>query len=165
MFFGLVVVEDCVIDGHAGGFWATATMFLKHVILRGPIDALDLRSPRQLRDPQRPSLAQIHDHFYRSVDWALDISEARFKRCDVGGVPGHLVRRDPGTQVLITRERALAGPWREVTADHFWRIGIERLLESGEESEVFVACPRGGRFEQELALIARLREAGIAASD
>lgn len=165
VLFGLVVVEDCVIDGHAGGFWATAAIFLKHVLMRGPIDALDLRSPRQLRDPQRPSLPQIHDHFYRSVDWALDIREARFKRCDVGGVPAHLVRRDPATQILITRERALAGAWREVTADHFWRIGIEDLVDSGEESEVFVACPRGGRFEQELALISRLREAGIAEPD
>jgi hypothetical protein len=161
--FGLVVVEDCVIDGHAGGFWATASVLLRHVVLRGPIDAIDLRSPRQLSSPDH--VVKAHHSHYRSVDWALDIRGARFKRCDIGGVPGHLVRRDPATQVLVTRERALAADWREATAGHFWRVAFERLLASGGESEVLVACPRGGRFAEELAVIARLREAGIAAPD
>ncbi len=162
---GLVVVEDCLIDGHAGGFMATASVLLRHVVMRGPIDALDLRSPRQLQVASRPSLPRLHAEHYRTVDWTLDIREARFRRCDIGGVPGHLVRRDPTTQVLVTRARALAGPWREATGGHFWRVGIERLLESGDDSRVFVAGPRGDRFEQELAVIGRLREAGIAVPD
>jgi hypothetical protein len=162
--FGLVVVEDCLIDGFSGGFWATASVLLRHVVMRGPIDALDLRSPRQIQS-NRQDLPNVHADHYRTVDWALDIREARFKRCDIGGVPGRLVRRDPATQILITRERALASPWREATAGHFWWVGIERLLESGDESEVFVACPRGDRFEEELGVIARLREAGTALPD
>lgn len=163
-FFSLVLLEDSVIDGASGGFFPTATVLLRHVTMRGPIDALDLRSPRQL-PTDRPTLARLHDEHYRTVDWALDIREARFKRCDIGGVPGHLVRRDPATQVLVTRARALVGRWREATAGTAWEVGVERLLESGDESEVFVACPRGSRYQLELATAARLREAGVAVPD
>ena len=164
-FFGLVVVEDSVIDGLSGSFWPTPTILCRHVVLRGSIDAIDLRSPRQLDAPGHGSMRAVHDAFYRSVDWALDIRDARFRRCDISGIPGHLVRRDPATQVLVTRERAMAGPWREVTGDHFWWVGIERLIETGDRSHVFVACRRGKDFDKEIELIRRLREAGIAEPD
>ncbi len=59
----------------------------------------------------------------------------------------------------------MAGRWREVTGDHFWWVGIERLTETGDRSHVFVACPRGKDFDKEIELIRRLREAGIAEPD
>ena len=159
-----IVVEDCIIDGMTGGFPPNASVLLKHVVIRGAIDALDLRSPRQMSDPDKPSLPALHDSHYATVDWALDISEARFKRCDLGGVPGRLVRRDPETQVLVTRSRVLSAPWPEVSHGSMWSIGIERLLEAEEEAEVFVAR-RGDHFADDLAMFKRLREAGIAEPD
>ena len=106
-----------------------------------------------------------HKDFYETVDWALDISEARLTRCDISGVPGHLVRRDPATQILITRERALAAQWTAVAPQTPEYYGIERLLESPMDSTVLVACPRDKDFDRTLATFARLREAGIAEPD
>jgi hypothetical protein len=163
--FRFIVLDESLIDGASGGFYPTATILLRHVTMRVAIDALDLRPPRQLRLHDRASLEHLHREHYRTVDWALDISEARFRRCDISGIPGQLVRRDPATQILVTRERVFGSRWREVTAGAAWMYGIERLLESGMESQVFVACPRGNRYQEELELTARLREAGIAVPD
>ena len=163
--FGLVVVEDSVIEGYSGGFTPTASVLLRHVTLRGSIDAFDLRAPGELVGAGHRSLPSFHDGFYRSVDWALDIRDARFRRCDISGVPGHLVRRDPATQVLVTRGRAMAGPWREVAGQHPWVFALEQLVESKDESRVLVACRRGKDFAGELEVIRRLREAGIAEPD
>ena len=161
----LLLVEDCVIDGATGSVWPTASVLLRHVVVRGPVDSLDLRSPRQLRLDGHPSLIALHDAHYRTVDWALDIREARFRRCDLGGVPGRLVRRDPQTQILVTRARVLATPWLDLTPDTVWKGALERLLERGDESEVLVACQRGERFSDQVAGFARLREAGVAEPD
>jgi pentatricopeptide repeat protein len=157
-----VLLEDSIVDGLSGSQFMTREVLLKHVVIRGPVDSIDIRHPRQVMGPE--PLIALHAAHYETVDWALDISEARFARCDIGGVPGRLVRRDPATQVLVTRERVLAAPWREV-AQGEWKIGIERLLKAEADSEVFVACLRGGRFEETLAVFQRLREAGIAEPD
>jgi hypothetical protein len=157
-----VLVEDSVVDGLSGSLSMTSEVLLRHVVIRGPIDSIDIRHPRQVMGPE--PLIALHAAHYATVDWALDISEARFARCDIGGVPGRLVRRDPATQILVTRERVLASPWREV-AQGAWKIGIERLLKAEADSEVFVACPRGDDFEESLAVFQRLREAGLAEPD
>jgi len=157
-----VLIEDSILDGLSGSLPMTSEVLLKHVVVRGPIDSIDIRHPGQVMGPE--PLIALHDAHYATVDWALDISEARFARCDIGGVPGRLVRRDPKTQVLVTRGRVLAAPWQDV-AEGEWKVGIERLLMTEAESKVFVACPRGDRFQETLAVFQQLREAGIAEPD
>lgn len=155
----LVALEDCVIDGHIGGFSATASVLLRHVVLRGAIDAIDLRLPRQILSPER--IVRAHDEHYRTVDWALDIREARFKRCDLGGVPrvprpagprdpgprdpgagacGRLARSD-GRTLLERGDRAPAREWR--------RVGGVRGVPAGRSLRGGVGRdrppPRGGR--------------------
>jgi hypothetical protein len=163
--FGPTIFDECVVDGLAGPFWPTALLLFRHVTLMGPIDSFDIRPPRQLSGTGAEILDRRLRTHYADVDWALDIREARFARCDLGGVPGHLVRRDPNTQVLVTTDRVLASDWRAVAGDTEWAVAIERLLEGGLGSEVFVACPRGDRLAESLAVFARLREAGIAEPD
>jgi hypothetical protein len=161
-YLSYVLVEDSIVDGLSGSLRMTSQVLLKHVVIRGPIDSIDIRHPRQVMGPE--PLIALHDAHYATVDWALDISDARFARCDISGVPGRLVRRDPKTQILVTRARALAAPWQEV-AEGEWKVGIERMLKAEAESTVFVACSREDSFSETLAVFQRLREAGIAEPD
>jgi hypothetical protein len=159
-----VQIEDCVIDGLRGSMqYLTIGPLLKHVVVKGSVDTFFIRPPGQIKPD--PVASTRHMDFYADVDWALDISQASFKRCDIDGVPGRLVRRDPATQVLITRERVLATAWQQVTTGTVELYGIDRFVKSGRDSVVLVACTRGDRFEAALASFARMREAGIAEPD
>jgi hypothetical protein len=156
--------EDCVIDGLRGAMsYYTSGPLLKHVVVRGNVDTFFIRPPGQIKPD--PVASTRHMDYYADVDWALDISEARFRRCDIDGVPGRLVRRDPATQVLITRDRVLTTPWEEVMAGTVEFFSVQGFVRSGAESEVVVACPRDDRFEAALASLALMREAGIAEPD
>jgi hypothetical protein len=163
--FGLVAFEDCTVDGYSGGFWGTSTVLLRHVVLRGNIDALFLQWPTFDRLRDRPSLARRHREYYETIDWALDISKARFIRCEIPGVPAHLVRRDPATQAVVTADAARRQAWNHAVEDHFWSLTLKKLAESERKAQVIVACPRGKKFEQELRIIARLRQLGVAEPD
>jgi hypothetical protein len=135
------------------------------VTFRGNIDAIDIRHPRQLSS-DRPVRIARHEDFYGTVDWALDIRDARFRRCDISGVPGRLVRRDPSTQVLVTLERLRRSRWQDIGyLGTSWWLGFERMLSSGIESQVFVAEPRGNDFAAQLEMTTVLRDAGIAEPD
>lgn len=100
--------------------------------------------------------------FYADVEWALDISEARFKEFDIRGVPGRLIRRDPESQVLITRERALqvATPGWEKRLDptnKLWPFMINLFLSDGDEDTVLVA-PLGAAKAKRDPLLKGLQE-------
>jgi len=103
---------------------------------------------------------------YASIDWALDIREAEFEECDLRGIPGHLVRRDPETQILVTRERVMEGVWRELDLSRtYWPASLEGLLEDERSDEVLVAPKLATDFEDLLAGLNLLREAGVAEPD
>ena len=59
---------------------------------------------------------------------------------DVRGIPGHLIRRDPHTQVVVTRAKALEGTWRQLKLEKtYWATAIEFFLDAGLNSTVLVA--------------------------
>jgi hypothetical protein len=160
-----VQFEDCVVDGVRGSMTITTSgPLFRHVTIRGSVDSLYIRPPGFGIHPDLRAIER-HRAYYETVDWALDISQARLARCEMPGVPGRLVRRDPATQILVTRERVLATPWQEVAAGTLEYFGIEGLLRWGLDSIVEVACPRSKDFEARLASFARLREAGVAEPD
>jgi hypothetical protein len=81
-------------------------------------------------------------------------------------MPGHLVRRDPATQFLVTREKALQGAWRKMDlSDTYWPISLEMFLEGGLDSEVLVAPNRIREFHKLLDGLKKLRDAGVAEPD
>lgn len=102
--------------------------------------------------------------FYESVEWALDIAEGSFRTCEIRSVPEQLVRRDPETQVAITRELALANEkWR--TADlgsTHWRAAIENFLARGERDAILVAGREDPDFENLASGLRVLRELEVA---
>jgi len=164
------IVEDVLVDGlKTQGLLQTWAMVFKHVTLRGRIGRVMITNG--LPPFTAPSVFQAFETanaaYYEGVDWALDISQAEFKECDIRGVPARLIRRDPETQAVVTRTRALEGRWRELDLDRtYWTTGIEFLLNREHDQDVVLVAPKRARnFKDLLAGIKLLREAGVAEPD
>jgi hypothetical protein len=164
------IVEDVFVDGLKtnGLFQAWGAVF-KHVTLRGKIGRIMI-SPAvatgTATSAQQRVFNEANAAYYAGVDWALDISEAEFEEGEIQGVPAHLVRRDPATQVVVTREKAMQGHWRslDLSKTH-WATSIEFLLERGDCDVVLVAPKRHRKYRDLLEGLAALRNAGIAEPD
>ncbi len=122
-----LVVEDCLFGGikttvsPGGGKRAPLLLWgvrVKHVVLEGRIGSLLWNPPHDW--PTLWPAAGIAEcrAYYTTVDWALDISSAEFTSVPSFrfGPPGHLIRRDPETQPIVTRERARAAAWESCRA-------------------------------------------------
>jgi hypothetical protein len=112
---------------------------------------------------RQQAFADANAAYYRTVDWALDISEAEFIGADLDGVPARLIRRDPASQVVITREKTLEGRWRQLdlSATH-WATRIACFLRAGHPDLVLVAPKRSRSYRRLLEGLQRLRDAGVA---
>jgi hypothetical protein len=106
---------------------------------------------------------EANANYYANVDWALDISEARFEEGEIQRVPAKLIMRDPETQIIITREKALKGVWKQLDLSKtHWATSIEFFLERGDEDVVLVAPKRHPKYPQLLDGLKMLRDAGVA---
>lgn len=149
--------------------------YLDRVTMSGDIGRIKINSWAGVstfeKSSQQP-FEQFRKAFYSKVEWALDISKARFREFDISGVPGRLVRRDPESQVLITRERAseVAIPGWETKLDpsnDVWPYVIRAFLRGGNEDTVLVAplaAPKGER-DPLLRGLMELRRIGLAEPD
>jgi hypothetical protein len=96
----------------------------------------------------------------------LDIREAEAEELEIRGVPARLIRRDPESQVVITRQKAMEGTWRQLNLEKtHWGYSIDRMLRSGEPDIVLVAGRRDRQYRDLLAGLRTLREAGVAEPD
>ena len=123
-------------------------------------------------NPKQKPFEDYRARFYTDVEWALDISAARFKDFDVRGVPGRLIRRDPESQVLITRERALqiARPgWERQLdpANKLWPFMINLFIGDGDPDTVLVAPLAAAKAKRDPLLngLQELRAIGLAEPD
>jgi hypothetical protein len=168
---GTAIVEDVVVDGvktHGQLFQTWGAVF-KRVTLKGNIGRIMI-SPAVATGMAKPREQLAFDEanaaYYAGVDWALDISEARFEGCDIRRVPAHLIRRDPETQMVITREKALLGEWRRIDLSRtYWDTAIELFLEDGDPDVVLVAPKSHPRYRAYLDGLKKLRDAGVAEPD
>jgi len=167
------VFDTVTVDGlETNGLLQTWATVCNHVTLRGRIERLMCSSALA---PDVDGLAppshqrrfdDANETFYASVDWALDIREAEFEECDLRGVPGHLIRRDPSTQVLITRSAAMTGRWRSLDlSDTYWPTALDFFLESQAKNIVLVAPKRHRKFKRYLDGLLKLRDCGVAEPD
>lgn len=164
------VVEEVLVDGlKTNGLFHAWGAVYRHVTLRGRIGRV-MTSPliatgTATAEEQR-AFATANAAYYATVDWALDISEAEFEECDLRGVPAALVRRDPATQVVVTREKAMQGLWRQLDLKKtYWPTGLEFFLERGEPDVVLVAPKRDRNFQNLLDGLKLLRDSGVAEPD
>jgi hypothetical protein len=161
------VVEEVTVDGlTTHGLFQTWAAVFRHVTIRGKVGEVMtshlLASGRASREQQR-ELEDANERFYAQADWALDIAAAEFQGCTLWGVPARLVRRDPETQVIVTRANALRGDWRQVDlTGTYWRVSLEELLRYALPDVVLVAPKRHKNFKALLRGLQRLREAGVA---
>lgn len=166
------IVEDVVVDDfktHGQPFFIDGAVF-KHVVLRGRIEDIVISpligSSREWERPQ-PAFDKANAEYYRHVDWALDISQAEFKAFTFrGGIPVHLIRRDPETQVIVTRQKAIDGKWRELAyQDGLCKTSLDLFLKREDPATILVAPKRHRKFPNYLADLQLLREAGVAEPD
>jgi hypothetical protein len=172
---GKAIVEDALIENlKTPGLFQIFGAVFKHVVLRGQLNRLmisneplprsDVNPPYQYENVE--AFRDANAEYYRHVDWALDISRAEFKELDIRGVPGQLIRRDPKTQILIMRQRALEGTWRELPfRDSLTPFSIDFMLKQELPDTVIIAPKRHRKFPLYLHDLQLLREAGIAEPD
>src|SRR5258706_6657209 len=160
------IVEEGLVDGFKShGLFQTWGAVFKHVRLQGKIGRL-MTSPlvgtAMATPAQQKSFDEANTLYYSSVDWALDIREARFEEADLRGVPSRLVLRDPETQFVLTRETALQGKWKSVDlSGTYWKTAIELFIETGMQDKVLVAPKGNARFRPLLAGLWVLRDEGV----
>lgn len=170
---GPAVLEDISINGLKIGdlliIWGAV---FKHVKLSGPIGAIKINRQAHFMDRtdemQKPF--DVHrTQFYGSIDWALDISEARFREIDMHGIPARLIKRDPESQVVVKREKALMSGWREGLGpdNKLWPLCIKMFLRDGYEDTVLVAPLGASKKRRDLLLngLQELRDVGVAEPD
>ena len=164
------VFEDVLVDGlkTAGLFQAWAAAY-KHVTLRGRIDRLMLSPffhPGYPQSQFQRAVARANADFYAGVDWALDIRDAEFKDFDCRGVPSRLVRRDPETQVVVTRERVLGCGDAIGAGGPFWASWLKLFVQDGwYEDGVLVAPKRSPKLKELVAGLHQLRCHGVVEAD
>lgn len=149
--------------------------YLDRVILSGEIGKMKINAtahPSTFRNLKQKPFDDYRKEFYASVDWALDISKARFKEFDLESVPASLVKRDPDSQVVVTRERALqvaASGWekRLDPSVNLWPFVINQFLADGHPDIVLVAPLGAAKAKRDPLLrgLRQLREIGLAESD
>jgi hypothetical protein len=167
---GPVIFEDVIVSDlrWSGAFagWFMGTLF-KHVVFSGKWGSLvldnDVSGPMSWSPDRQAPFDEHAREFYSTVDWALDISAARFRDFDWRlNIPSRLVRRDPVTQVVVKRERALEGAWRKIPLHGTIAIALDNFVNYSAYSEkILVACRAASAFKQELESIQALRDAGI----
>ncbi len=112
---------------------------------------------------------EFRERFYAETDWALDLRDARFREFELRGIPSRLIRRDPGSQVVVTRERALDDSWRRQLSptNRFWPFVIDLFLSDGDADRVLIAPLDAPKKKRDLLLtqLNELRTAGVALAD
>lgn len=124
------------------------------------VDAID----RSIRTQDPFDRARVA--FYETVDWALDITNARFKQFEMRGIPARLIKRDPESQVIVTRESASIEGWRDAisSTNKLWPFMIDMFLNDNEDDMVLVVpldAPRKARDEL-ICQLNELRRVGVA---
>jgi hypothetical protein len=146
---------------------------LRHVTIKGRFDKLMIHGITghgdiEVGQPGMYRYRELCDSFYNTIDWALDISQAEFDDFCIRthGVPAHLIRRDPESQVVVQRQKAIEGDWRKIGVSGLTQIFFKTLIDEIVPASVLVAPKRNKKDCKDiLEDIRKLRDAGIADAD
>jgi hypothetical protein len=154
------VFDECVVDGlRTNRLHMVTGCAFRHVVLRGSIGQFLVRGSSTGRTDD--ALDRANAAFYRQVDWALDITEARSTTLDIGDIPLDLIRRDLQTQPIVRRA--------SFTYEELVRLGIgaraSQILSlfaaDGPDRRLYVANARSKRFAEDVEAIQQLRGLGL----
>lgn len=165
------VFEDVVVEDLSTNpillVWAS---LFRRVTLKGKIGKINLNLTPEAFSTDADRLQQFETAraaFYAETDWALDISEARLLGLRCEGVPLHLIRRDPQTQVILDKrgryrsQQALDASFAKAfpVAD-----SVLRGFDESDKPAMLLAASLGApkkRRDEELGAIAELRTLGF----
>jgi hypothetical protein len=106
---------------------------------------------------------------YKNIEWALDISEAEFKECDLRpSIPAHLVKRNKETQILINYKNAIDIKSKNniELKNYKAQSFFDYTIGSTKKDTIFVAPMRNPKkFKEYMEAFKILREEGIAELD
>lgn len=133
----------------------------EHVTLGGKMNQLIING--ELPTVDDPDLFEESARAaYRTIDWAIDISELDCPDLSVRGIPGRLIKRDRQRQLVVTREQALAAPWQEADLrDTNFAAAIDQMLEQGWPEIVLSASRAGPHAERTQSAIQSLIAIGL----
>ena len=165
-----MVFEDVLVDRlKTSGLFQTWAAVFKHVVLKGRIDRVMFSPffhPGYPESKFQKIVAQANSEYYSTVDWALDIREAEFKDFDCRGVPSKLVRRDPETQAMVTRERVLSCGDSIRAGGPFWESWLKLFVQDGWYNDgILVAPKRIAKFKELVTGLKDLRRHGVLEAD
>jgi len=157
--------EDVTVTDIRGGGKAPSFLWgcvYSRVTLRGLISGLLFRwqlDPNDVTTSKRFLASNLA--LYESIDWALDISAAKFSflQC-LTGVPPKLVRINPEVHFVLSLKAASELVSRSAAKD-IWAICAEELIESGMDSVVIVVGGSGKKQQAEIQSALALRAEGL----
>jgi hypothetical protein len=152
-----VTVSDCVLSSPRCSHQPKLTGCLfRHVTLRGDVgwmriegwdgDLLDAKAKAKAK-------AAAKEH-YATVDWALDIREARTAELTIKGVPLALVRRDPTRQLLLL-PRGIAHPIWKTADGAAWRMHAGAVKSSGDEGVLLMLPEPTSKYHARYVALAK----------
>jgi hypothetical protein len=137
----------------------------KHVKFAGRIGSPLIRHLPDLEYPEDriKSWIATQQEFYRGVDWAVDITAAKFTTLvEFEGIPADLVIAEPGSYVRIKRARILSSSFQYDRLHSLSQIIVDGFMELGLP-DLVVAAGLGGRDPRhELEALQLLRDSGAA---
>lgn len=147
--------------------WASV---FKHTRLTGRISGLKInRSDLSLLDEATRDKRELATKkHYESVDWALDISDAKFPNgVTFEAIPGDKIVRDPSTQILVKRASLVGRDWRSLDFD---RSAIDIAISWFEDGSMFDSVVIVSRSDSKYRamdqkILEMLRREGIAEPD
>lgn len=153
-----------------GIFWSP---LFNQVKLKNKLTSFRINSSGFMFDKKpkiQKELDNIRSKFYEKVNWALDISEAKFSSFDYSGIPGKLFIRDPDTQFLVTKNNfysldLLDNSFKDSFS--YLMMYLEDFIESDDEDIVIpVPLAKSKKFRQPvLEGLQELRRLGFAEKD
>lgn len=133
------------------------------VTLRGRMGGLWLSSSESFlyEDPHlQAAYRAANAAEYRTIDWALDITEAKFSHYfSLAGIPASLIRRRSEDHFVMTREAALVLAKDEDRT--VWTLTAQDLVDSGLPDTVIVIGGSAKLLRGYLEDVQRLRDRGL----
>lgn len=168
-FVGPASFEECVVeDLKTNGLFALFGTLFSKVVIRGRSGEMKLNREAHLVDHKtNATFDAIRRSHYEAVDWALDLREAKPTLLELSGIPARAILRDPDSQLVVTRERALNTKWRKKISptNELWPSMIDAFLEGADEDLVLVG-PTGhakkATRDKRMHELLELKKAGVA---
>jgi hypothetical protein len=165
-----VLVED--FNTHGQVLFFLACVF-KHVVFKGKIGQMVINNnaahgmeDRIFGKKSALELFQkANAEYYAQVDWALDISQGEFSSLSIIGIQPKLIRRDPESQVIISRDKLLKGEWKKMKFKSDIVAIIDSFRKRDEADFILIAPKRSVRFNDLMEDFKILRKAGIISPD